>query len=142
MVISDERIERTIGVVSDIHDIGELLEGATLDEARCEPRAGRMELVLELTRAMRERQVTVRQGLRRRIKTPWTKCRLTLSGINRVAVKRLTDLAPDQTPLVSCDAVPGGYQVLVRDADGLQLVLGMATLQGQFSDVGSPIESP
>ena len=76
------------------------------------------------------------------MKTPWTKCELTLKGITTVAVKRVTDAPPDQTPLLSCDAVKGGYRLIVQGPDGLQFVLGLEQLDGTFADIGSPIEAP
>jgi len=129
-------------LVTDVKDLSDLLNGASLDQARLVPSGGRMQLVLELTRAMIEHQRVVRHGPFRRVKTPWTKCQLTFKGIKTVTVKRLTDLAPDQVPLLACEAVPGGYQLTVQAPDGLQFVLGLDQLDGHFSDVGSPIEAP
>jgi len=135
-------MERAITLVTDVKDLSELLNGASIEQAQLVPDRGRLQLVLELTRAMTERQQVVRHGLIRRVKTPWTKCRLMFNRIGTVTVKRLTDLAPDQTPLLSCDAVKGGYQLTVQAPDGLQFVLGLEQLDGAFADIGNPIESP
>lgn len=135
-------MERTVTVLTDVKDLGELLNGSRVDQAQLIPSGGRIQLVLDLTRAMVERQQVVKHGLFRRLKTPWTKCRLTLQGIKSMTVKRLTDLAPDQTPLLSCDAVSGGYQLTVQAPDGLQFVLGLEQLDGSFADIGNPIEAP
>ena len=135
-------MERSVTLVTDVKDLSDLLNGASLDQARLVPSGGRMQLVLELTRAMIEQQRVIRHGLIKRVKTPWTKCQLALQGITSITVKRLTDLAPDQIPLLACEAVPGGYQLTVQAPDGLQFVLGLDQLNGHFSDVGNPIESP
>lgn len=135
-------MERSITVVTDVKDLSELLHGASVDQARLVPAAGRLQLVVECTRAMIERQQAVRRGLFKRLKTPWTKCRLTFNGITDVTVTRLSDAAPNQMPLLSCEAVKGGYQVTVQAPDGLQYVLNLEQLDGTFSDVGSPIERP
>jgi hypothetical protein len=84
----------------------------------------------------------VKRGLFRRIQTPWTVCELTLSRIQSVTVKRLSDLAPDQTPIIACEALPGGYQFTLQAPDGLQLTVGLDQLDGSFADVGSPVEHP
>ena len=135
-------MQRTITVVSDVKDLAELLSGASVEQARLVPSAGRLQLVVDLTRAMLERQHVVRRGLIKRLNTPWTKCQLTLHEVTAVTVKRVTDTAPDQTPLLSCEAVKGGYQLTVQAPDGLQFVLGLERLTGTFSDVGNPIETP
>jgi hypothetical protein len=135
-------MERSIAVVTDVKDLNDLLSGASLDQARCVPTREGAELVVEFTRAMVERQTVVRRGLFRRMKTPWTKCELRLSKITAITVRRLADLPPDQHPLLSCEAVHGGYQLTVQAPDGLQFVLGLLQLDGSFADVGTPIESP
>ncbi|MBI3312349.1 MAG: hypothetical protein HYZ88_02365 [Candidatus Omnitrophica bacterium] len=135
-------MERTIAFVTDVKDLSDLLNGANVDDANLVPIGGRMQLELHLTRAMAERQQVVRAGLLRRVKTPWTKCELTLKGITTVAVKRVEDAATQHMPLLACDAVKGGYQVTVQAPDGVQFVLGLERLDGAFADVGSPIDSP
>ena len=135
-------MQRTMTVVNDVKDLAEWLKGASVDQAQLVPSGGRLQLVMELTRAMVERQQMVRRGLFKRVKTPWTTCRVTLNDIHSVAIKRLTDATPAQTPLLFCEAVPGGYQLTVQAPDGLQFVLGLDRLAGTFADVGSPIESP
>ena len=135
-------MERSLAVVSDVKDLSELLNGASVEHAELVPSGGTMHLVLALTRAMVERQEVVRRGPFRRLKTPWTKCQLRLSHIQAITVRRLADQAPDHAPLMACDAVPGGYQVTVQAPDGLQLVLRIDRLEGAFTDVGSPITAP
>jgi len=135
-------MERTITVVTDVKDLSDLLNGSSVDQARLVPNGGRLELVLELTRAMIERQTVVRHGFIRRLKTPWITCRVVFKGIAAVTVKRVSDHTPDQVPLLACEAVKGGYQLTVQAPDGMQFVLDLEQLDGAFSDIGSPIESP
>ena len=134
-------MERAIAVLTDVKDLGELLQGASLEEVHVEPVGGRLQLALELTRAVIERQTVVRAGWFRRAKTPWTKSQLTLKGINALTIRRLTETSPNHVPLLACDAVQGGYQLTVRALDGLQFVLGLSQLEGSFRDVGNLIES-
>ncbi len=135
-------MERPVTVVSDVKDLSDLLNGASLEHVRAVPQGGSLDIMLELVRAMVERQHVVRQGWFRRLKTPWTKCQLTLKGIGGMTVKHLTDLAPGESALFSCDAVAGGYRLTVQAPDGLQLVLDLAQLNGTFTDLGSPLEAP
>ena len=135
-------MEQRISVVSDVKNLSELLNGASVDQARLVPSGGRLRLELELTRACPELATVVRRGLLTRTKTPWVKSRLVLDQIKDAAVQRLVDTPPDQTPLLSCEAIPGGYQLVVTAPDGLHLQLTLEQLDGQFADVGKPIESP
>ena len=135
-------MEQTIAVVSDVKNLSELLEGASVDGARLVPSSGRLRLEMDLTRACPELQTVVRKGFMSRTKTPWTKSRLTLDAIKDVAIQRAADAPPDQTPLLSCDAVPGGYSLTVNSHDGLRLQLTLEQLSGRFADTGSPIEAP
>lgn len=135
-------MQRDIKVLTDVKDLSELLSGASVDRVRLSPGGAGMQMMAELTRAMPERQVVVKHGFFRRAKTPWTTCELKLSHITSVNVKHLTDVAPDQTPVMACEAVPGGYELTVQAPDGLQLILSLDQLDGSFADVGSPIESP
>lgn len=135
-------MNRAITVISDVKDLAELLNGASVDQARLVPAVGRLQLVVDCTRAMIERQEVVRRGLIKRLKTPWTKCQLTFNRITTATVKRVTDAPADQTPLLNCEAVKGGYQLTIQAPDGLQFILGLDQLDGHFADVGSPIESP
>ena len=135
-------MERTITVLTDVKDVGELLNGASVEHAELKPSGGVLQLVARLVRAMPERRIVVKRGLFRRLKTPWTACELKLSRVQAVTVKRLTDLAPDQRPIIVCEAVPGGYQFSIQAPDGLQLTVSLDRLEGSFADVGSPIESP
>lgn len=136
------RMERAISVVTDVHDLSELLSGARIEQAQVAPHDGQLELVVDLTRAMLEHKTTVRQGLIRRVKVPWTKCRLRLQAIASASIKRLAELPADHTPILVCEPVKGGYQLTVQAHDGLQFVLGLEQLRGTFSDVGSPIDAP
>lgn len=134
-------MERAIAYLTDVKDLSELLDGATIDQVRTTSTPSGAEVILELTRGMLERQTVVRQGLFRRAKMPWTKCRLTLQGAKELVVQRATDVPPDQ-PLINCEAVLGGYHCTVQGTDGLFLSFKLDQLQGLFTDVGSPIESP
>ncbi len=135
-------MQRDIKVLTDVKDLSDLLNGASVEQAQVSPGGNGLQLTARLLRAMPERQTVVKKGLFRRLKTPWTTCEVTLSHITSVNVKHLTDVAPDQTPLIACEAVPGGYQLTVQAPDGLQLMLNLDQLDGSFADVGSPIESP
>lgn len=135
-------MQREIKVLTDVKDLSELLSGASVDRVRLSPGGVGMQMMAELTRAMPERQTVIRQGLFRRLKTPWITCELKLSHITSVNVKHLTDLSPDQTPVMACEAVPGGYELTVQAPDGLQLMMHLDQLDGSFADIGSPIESP
>ena len=135
-------MERAISVLSDVKDLSELLEGASVDQARLTPSGGRLKLEMELTRACPELQTVMRRGVITRTKTPWVKSCLTLSQIKDASVRRLTDAPPGETPLLSCEAIPGGYTLVVMSHDGLRVSLTLEQLNGQFADVGNPIESP
>ena len=135
-------MQRAIAVVTDVKDLSELLHGASVEQARMVSSGGRLRVEVELTRAMMEQQRVVRHGLFKRTQTPWIKGRLTLEGIQDVEVQRVSDQPPDQTPLLTCEAIPGGYQFVVTAPDGLRLQLTLAQLSGQFEDIGRPIESP
>ena len=135
-------MERAITVVTDVKDLSDLLHGASVDQARFVASGGRLRMELELTRAMAEQQRVVRHGMFKRVRTPWVKGRMTLERIQEVTVQRVGDLGPDEFPLFACEAVPGGYQVVVTTPDGLRLSLALEQLSGQFHDVGTPIESP
>ena len=135
-------MEQAISVVSDVKNLGELLDGASVDQARLIPRGGRLRLEMELTRACPELQTAVRRSFLTRTKTPWVKSRLALDQIKEAAVQRLVDAPPDQVPLLSCEAIPGGYQLVVTAPDGLRLQLSLEQLDGQFTDVGQPMGSP
>ena len=134
-------MERAIDVLSDIQDVNDLLRGAGVDQVRLVPDAGSVRLEVELTRAMPELAATVRSGLMTRTKTPWTKSRLQISKIKASSLRRLGD-GEGQLPLVSCEAVPGGYSALFNTPDGMQLKLEMEQLSGRFWDLGSPTAAP
>lgn len=135
-------MDRMITVLSDVKDLGELLQGAAIDQASLTPTDGRVQLVIDGTRAMLEQPVAARGGLFKRPRTPWTKFRLTLDRITRATIARVEQAPADQSPLLACDAVAGGYQLTVRTPDGLQLVLAVDQLQGAFADAGSVIRVP
>ena len=146
-------MDRRITVLSDVKDLGELLEGAALEQATLTPASeaspeaagrgttGRMQLVLEGTRAMLEQPPADAGGLFKRPKIPWTKYRLALSHITSASVER-DEQAAEHAPLLACDAVPGGYQLTVRSPDGLRVVVGLDQLDGTFADMGSVIRVP
>jgi hypothetical protein len=133
-------MERTVSVLSDVKNLGEFIEGASLERARLLPGAGQMSLELELTRACPELATVVRRGFMARAKMPWVKSRLTLRRITGVAVQRAADAAVTPKPLLACEAVPGGYRAVVTSPDGLELAVTLEQLDGQFLDVGQPIE--
>jgi hypothetical protein len=132
-------MDRMMTTLSDVKDLGELLQGAGIDQAALTPSDGRVQLVIEGTRAMVEQPVLERAGMFKRPKMPWTKFRLTLGHITNVAITRAEQGAGDQAPLLACDAVAGGYQLTVRTPDGLQLILAADRLQGAFADAGAVI---
>lgn len=134
-------MDRTIGVLSDVKDLGELLQGAGIDQASLapEPGRGRLQLVIDGTRAMVEQPPTGGGGLFKRPKTPWTKFQLTLRHITHATLLRAEQAPGDQAPLLACDAVAGGYRLTIRTPDGLQMVLAVDRLEGAFTDAGAVI---
>ena len=135
-------MEQAIALVSDVKNLSELLDGASVDQTRLVPIGGRLRLEIELTRACPELQTVVRRGFLTRTKTPWVKGCLTLNQVTDAAVRHVADASPGQAPLLTCEAIPGGYRLVVTAPDGLQLQLTLEQLNGQFADVGKPIESP
>ena len=134
-------MERAITVLTDVNDLEQLLQGARIEQANLRTVGGRSELSLELTRAMMERSPEKR-GLFRRSKVPWTKSRLTLRQITATTVIPPTDVPANEMPVVSAQAAVGGYQVIVKTPEGMQMVLTADQLDGTFADIGAPIESP
>ena len=134
-------MERTITVLTDINDLAQLLQGARIEQANLQSRGGQSELSLELTRAMIECKPEKR-GLFQRLRVPWTKSRLTLRHITAAAVTPPTDVPLNELPLVSAESAKGGYQVIVKTPEGMQMVLTADQLDGAFADIGAPIESP
>jgi hypothetical protein len=132
---------RPIRVLTDVNGLAELLSGARVDDIRIEIADGPARLTVELTRAMLERATTVRHGLIRRTKTPWTQSRLVLPGVRSASIQRIDESA-EMPPLLMVEAVGGGYQVVVTSPGGLRVQAMLATLDGTFTDVGPPIESP
>lgn len=135
-------MERTLQVVTDIQDLSDLLAGASVDQIRLAAAGGRMEVVVELTRALLEQQAVARRGLFRRLRTPWTKCELRIAGVVSAAVTHVMDARADHAPVVRCDAVGQGYRLAIQAPDGLQVVVTAERLQGTFADVGRVIETP
>jgi hypothetical protein len=131
-------MEQSINVVSDLKNLSELLGGSTVDQARLVPSGGRLRLELDLTRACRELVTTERRGFLKRPKTPWMKSRLTLEPIAEAMVQRVTESSPSPEPLIACEAVPGGYQLVVTSPDGLRLSMRLEQLSGRFVDLGEP----
>lgn len=131
---------RDITVLSDLNDLNDLLRGATVDQARVVPDQGRLQLVIDITRAMIEREpVETGRGPFKRARVPWAKSRLVLRCVTTTEVKRMLDAPPTDQPLLVCDAVLGGYQLTVQAPDGLQLTVGLERLDGAFTDVGDVI---
>ena len=135
-------MRQAITVVSDVTHVNELLDGSSVNQVHLMPSGGRLRLDLELTRACRELQTVVRRGFMTKAKTPWIKCRLSLGSITEATVERVADTGVASAPLLSCEAVPGGYTLVVINHDGLQLSLRLEQLDGHFVDVGNPIQSP
>lgn len=135
-------MERTVTVLSDVKDLGELLGGARVDQARLVPSSGRLRLELDVTRACPELQVVERRGLVRRRRIPWVTGRLRLDQVKDAIVQRLDGPPPGQTPLLECEAIPGGYRFVVTTPDGLRLQAVLEALSGQFADTGTPMTSP
>ena len=135
-------MRRPFDVLSDVKDVADLLEGARIDQARLVPAGGRLNLELELTRAVLEAQQVVRRGPFRRLKTTWIKGRLTLTQLNALALERFGDAGAQQKPLIWAEAIPGGYEVVITSPEGLRLRVTAEHLNGVYEDVGSPIESP
>lgn len=133
-------MEWTINVLGDIKDLSEMLQGASADSLRLQPAGGRMQLELELTRACPELASAQGRGFGR-ARVPFVKSRLVLNHIREAAVQRLDDGSPDRLSLLACDAIAGGYVVSIVSHDGLKLVLTVDQLQGQFSDMGKPVDS-
>lgn len=135
-------MERAITVLTDVKDLAELLDGARVEQAKLVPAAGQLRLVVECTRAMPERQRVVRSGLFKRAKIPWTRCQLTFNRLTSVTVRRLEGMPPEDMPLLSCEAVPGGYRLTIQTPDALRFIASLEQLDGAFEDVGSPLDSP
>ncbi len=127
-------MERTISVLSDVKDLGELLAGACIEQARCVPSGARLRLEIELTRPCRERPT--------KPPIPWVKSRLQIGQIKESSVQRVSEQVRGQTPWLSCDAIPGGYHLMITSADGLRFVLTLEQLNGQFADVGQSVSGP
>jgi len=132
-------MERTITVLTDLKDLSELLHGATLQATRGVPAGGALQLIFEFTRELVEHQPTEHRGWRHRVNIPRTPCELRLSRITTVTVRRSSERSSASLPLLSCDAVPGGYQLTVQAPDGLQVVVGMTQLDGTFADLGTSV---
>ena len=134
-------MERPVTVLTDINDLAELLNGSTVEQAELVSANGRMQLNIDMIRAMTERKVVVQKGPIRRVKSPWTKCRLALEAVQATTIKRVDQL-PGEHPLLECAPVSGGYELTVRSDDGLHVRAVFEQLRGHFEDLGSPIEAP
>ena len=125
-------MERAIAVMTDLKDVSEWLTGAFIEQARIVPSGGCLRLELELTRPCPEWPSMGRQGRRR---VPHVKSRLSLGQITDMTVQRVTDA---QGPMLSCDAIPGGYAMTITGPDGTRWSLVLEQLNGQFADYGQP----
>jgi hypothetical protein len=121
-------MQRTVSVLGDVKDLGDLLEGASIDSAKLLPAGQYLRLDMELTRACRELP-----------KSPWARSRLTLGLIKDVAVGRAPEVPGAHPSLIGCEAVAGGYRLTVTSRDRLQLSLTLDRLSGEFSDIGQPV---
>jgi len=136
-------MERVLAVVSDIKNLSELLAGARIEEAVLACVGGRMQLTLEVTRAVVEQQRVVRQGFRHRLDTPWAKSRVVINGIRTVTQRPApVEGSAADLSLLSCDAVAGGYHLTIQDPAGWQFVLEVEQLTGSCTDVGEVIHAP
>ena len=135
-------MDRTIRVISDVKDLSELLDGASVDHARLVPSGARLRLEVELTRACAELQTVARRGWFTKTKTPWVKSRLSFAHIKDASIQRVEETPVQQVPLLSCEAIAGGYTLVMTSPDGLRLTVVLEQLDGQFADFGQPITSP
>lgn len=135
-------MQRHIASLEDITALGPYLEGASIEELELVPQGDTLCLRLGLTRACREQQHTVRQGLITRMKTPWTKSRLSVEGIAAAGIASAPQAAGREMPLLWCAPEENRYTLRVTSPEGLQLRLTLARLQGEFADVGELIEAP
>ena len=137
-------MERQIRVLTDIKDLDELLTGARVDRTHVVSSPGKPpQLIVELTRAMIERQSTVQQGLFKRTTTPFSSCRLVFSSIRRVTTESVEGAPPlTDGSVLSCEPVKGGYHLTIRGEGSAQIMLELDTLNGVFQDVGQPVETP
>ncbi|MBI3010993.1 MAG: hypothetical protein HYY58_00670 [Candidatus Omnitrophica bacterium] len=135
-------MEKAIAVLTDVKDLSEVLDGASVDRVCLIPSGGRLRLEMELTRACPELNTVVRRGFLTKTKTPWVKGRLSLGQIKDASVERMAETPADQPPLLLCETVPGGYTLVVTSPDGLRLSLTLEQLEGQFADIGRPVDSP
>ena len=137
-------MERQIRVLTDIKDLDELLNGARVDRTHVIANPGKpTQLIVELTRAMIERQTTVQQGFFKRIKTPFSSCRLVFSSIRRVTTESVEGAPPlTDGAVLSCEPVKGGYHLTIRGEGGTQIMLELDALTGVFQDIGVPVETP
>ena len=130
-----------INVVSDVKNLGELLDGARVEQVRFSPSGGCLQLHVDLIRSMIEQKKTVRRGLFRQVVTPWIKGHLSLTEIQELSIAQLRDTPTDSLPFLSCEAIVGGYAFQFNSPDGLQLMMSVKQLGGHYADVGAPIGS-
>ena len=135
-------MQRSITVLTDVKDLSELLNGARVEDVRSVSAGGQSQIVATLTRAMVELQRVVPAGLFKRVKMPWTKCQLTIGQVKSASVRQATYPASAQLPILWGDAVKGGYQLILRVDEASEWVLEVPTLDGAFTDIGSPIDAP
>jgi len=118
-------MEQTIAVISDVKNLSERLAGATLGTAQLLFSGGRLHMELDLLRP-------APQAVRGRGAGLSVKSRLTLERITAASVQHVSTV-PTEQPLLSCEAVPGGYQVVVATPDGLRLELTVEQLSGRLT---------
>ncbi len=117
-------MEHAIAVITDLKNLSERLAGASLGAARLVPSGGRLRLELEL---LHQPPVGRRTG-------PAARSRLTLERITDASVQHVATVPTDQ-PLLACEAVPGGYHVVVATSDGLRLELAAEQLSGRLVEL-------
>ena len=129
-------MERIIKYVNDVKDLSALLETARID--RVEFNGAGDTLTMALTRAMIEEPPAGRQGFFTNARIPWTASRLVLRRIRGVATTQAA--SGERPPLLECDAVPGGYELKIQGTGGMQHLVTVDQLDGEFSDVGSIVQ--
>lgn len=120
-------MEHAIAVLSDVSHLSGILGGAVFGAARLVPSGSRLRLELELLPAP--------SAGRRRGAPAAATHRLILEQVTEATLRHVATVPTDQ-PLVSCEAVRGGYQVVVAAPDGLRLELSVEQLSGRLVALG------
>ena len=119
-------MEHALAVISDVSNLSRILAGAVFGAARLLPSGGRLRLELELLPA----PAAGRRGVGAAVTH-----RLTLEQVTEANIRHVATV-PTGQPLISCEAVRGGYQVVVAAPDGLRLELNVEQLNGRLAALG------